>query len=56
MTRTFEAMISTTLRRKFPDPLQRYDVIVDMSRKRDTEFTLPRFTIFRLTLASLKSK
>ncbi len=58
MTITFEAMISTTMRKKVPDPIQRYDYLMDKYRKevKAEEFSLPRFTILRLTLASLKTK
>jgi hypothetical protein len=57
MTVTFEAMISTKLRKQFPNPVDRYDYLMDKYRKQEKaeEFFLPRFTIFRLTLASLKS-
>jgi hypothetical protein len=61
MRYVFEYMVKLDARKKFPDPLKRYEYAVDFvkkghaaSGKSNVEAAIPRYTVLQLVLAAMK--
>ncbi len=55
----FDMMLLTNTRKRFPDPVKRYDYCVERIQKISPEHeqvSVPRFTVFRMVMIALKSK